>query len=302
MWDVFISHASEDKGSFVRPLAKCLKEVYKVDVWYDEFSLKAGDSLIDSIEYGLENSKFGVVVFSESFFGKTWTERETKILKLKEMALNQKVIIPIWYNISREKIANHSLILADKLAILANGKINVDNIAVDIIKVVRKDIYNNLGRMQAFEETLQNATVAFCSADTVFTPPPIRHENLSALMKARLKLVHNVIQEISPGSYEEYEADFRRSINIDREIVITELLTAAYLDCIALKEMSLEEKKILYAYIITNSLSSSILEEQIKKVISSDELLVFKKIIDSYINDIDSHVVMEYKFQDKEKE
>lgn len=302
MWDVFISHASEDKESFVRPLAKRLKEVYKVDVWYDEFSLEAGDSLIDSIEYGLENSKFGVVVFSESFFGKMWTERETKILKLKEMALNKKVIIPIWYNLSKEQMEKYSLILADKLAILANGEINVDNIAIDIIKVVRKDIYNNLGRMQAFEEVLQNATVALCPGDTAIKPPPIRHESLSPIMKARLKLVHNAIQEISPDSYEEYETDFRRSINIDREIVITELLTAAYLDCISLKEMSLEKKKILYAYIITNSFSSVNLEEQIKKVISREELLVFKKIIDSYINDIDAHVVMEYKFWDKEKE
>ena len=43
-YDVFISHASEDKDSVVRPLAQAL--VAKgLKVWYDEFELKIGDSL-----------------------------------------------------------------------------------------------------------------------------------------------------------------------------------------------------------------------------------------------------------------
>jgi len=40
-WDVFISHASEDKDSFVRPLAVALKQL-GTSVWYDELSLKLG--------------------------------------------------------------------------------------------------------------------------------------------------------------------------------------------------------------------------------------------------------------------
>jgi len=39
MWDVFISHASEDKDSFVRPLTDRLHE-FGVKIWYDEFELK----------------------------------------------------------------------------------------------------------------------------------------------------------------------------------------------------------------------------------------------------------------------
>jgi hypothetical protein len=43
-WDVFISHASEDKDSFVRPLAEALTES-GLQVWFDETALKIGDSL-----------------------------------------------------------------------------------------------------------------------------------------------------------------------------------------------------------------------------------------------------------------
>lgn len=68
-YDVFISHASEDKDSVVRPLALALKEK-GVNVWYDEFELKIGDSLRRKIDQGLSKSKFGIVVISRSFIKK----------------------------------------------------------------------------------------------------------------------------------------------------------------------------------------------------------------------------------------
>ena len=46
---LFISHASEEKADFVRPLAHALKK-QGLRVWYDEFSLKPGDSLRRSID------------------------------------------------------------------------------------------------------------------------------------------------------------------------------------------------------------------------------------------------------------
>jgi hypothetical protein len=39
--DIFISHASEDKDAFVRPLATKLTAL-GLTVWYDEFSLRVG--------------------------------------------------------------------------------------------------------------------------------------------------------------------------------------------------------------------------------------------------------------------
>ena len=65
-YDVFISHASEDKDMVVRPLAIALKNK-DVNVWYDEFELKIGDSLRRKIDQGLSKSKFGIVVISRSF-------------------------------------------------------------------------------------------------------------------------------------------------------------------------------------------------------------------------------------------
>lgn len=74
-YDVFISHASEDKDDIVRPLANALGE-YGLKVRYDEFELRIGDSLRRKIDRGLTSSRFGIVVLSEPFFNKGWTTYE----------------------------------------------------------------------------------------------------------------------------------------------------------------------------------------------------------------------------------
>ena len=60
-FDVFISHAHEDKDNFVRPLAHALA-ARRLRPWYDEFTLRPGDSLRRSIDYGLLTSQAGIVV------------------------------------------------------------------------------------------------------------------------------------------------------------------------------------------------------------------------------------------------
>ena len=74
-FDVFISHASEDKDDVVRPLAHALKDG-GLSVWYDEFELSIGDSLKRQIDKGVSKSRFGVVVFSKHFLSKGWTNYE----------------------------------------------------------------------------------------------------------------------------------------------------------------------------------------------------------------------------------
>ncbi len=115
-WDVFISHATEDKESFVHPLALALRS-YGLRVWYDEFSIDVGDNLRQSIEEGLANSRFGIVVITPSFIGKPWTERELSILYMLQDMNSEKIIIPIWHNIDRPLIVKHLPMIADVKAL-----------------------------------------------------------------------------------------------------------------------------------------------------------------------------------------
>lgn len=113
--DAFISHASEDKEDFVRPLAEALVAA-GFDVWYDEMTLKVGDSLRQSIDKGLSQSRYGIVVLSSAFFSKNWTQYELNGLVSKEMT-GVKVILPIWHKVSKDEVMAYSPPLADKVAI-----------------------------------------------------------------------------------------------------------------------------------------------------------------------------------------
>ena len=114
-YDAFISHASEDKQEFVRPLAEKLTEL-GLKIWYDEFALKVGDSLRGSIDRGLVNSRYGIVVLSKDFFSKNWPQYELDGLTAREID-GRKVILPIWYGISKKDVLRYSPPLADKIAI-----------------------------------------------------------------------------------------------------------------------------------------------------------------------------------------
>lgn len=144
-WDVFISHASEDKDAFVRPLAVALQTL-GLSVWYDEVSLKLGDSISRSIDKGLAGSVYGVVVVSPAFIGKKWPEYELRGLVSREAA-EDKVILPIWHGVTREQVVRFSPTLADKLAIDTTRAESRD-VAIQILKVVRPDLYDQRSRAE----------------------------------------------------------------------------------------------------------------------------------------------------------
>ena len=133
LYDVFISHASEDKDDFVRPLAEALRS-HRVEVWYDEFTLKPGDSLRRSIDTGLSKSRYGVVVLSRHFFEKRWTEWELDGLVQRQLSSSNRLIIPIWHGVDRKTVLAYSAPLADIVAIRSTR--GIGRIVGDLLKVL----------------------------------------------------------------------------------------------------------------------------------------------------------------------
>ena len=118
-WDVFISHASEDKLAIARPLADALKG-HGLRVWYDDFSLRVGDSLRESIDLGLSRSNYGVVILSPHFFEKHWPQKELNGLATREVN-GVKVILPVWHEVGFQEVREYSPTLADRIAV-STGK------------------------------------------------------------------------------------------------------------------------------------------------------------------------------------
>lgn len=133
-WDVFVSHASEDKEAVAEPLALELR-ARGLRVWLDKTELRIGDSLRRKIDYGLAHSTFGIVILSKSFFSKGWPQYELDGIIGLSVNGDQRML-PIWHEISRDEIAIQSPSLVDKIA--RNTAINtVAEIADEIAEVVQ---------------------------------------------------------------------------------------------------------------------------------------------------------------------
>ena len=135
-YDLFISHASEDKEEIVRPLAEELQKL-GVKVWYDEFTLKVGDSLRKSIDHGLLKSKYGTVILSSTFCSKSWTQYEFDSMVTREMN-GHKMILPIWHKVTKNDVIDFSPALADKVAL--NTSLNsISEIAKQLSEVILEE-------------------------------------------------------------------------------------------------------------------------------------------------------------------
>ena len=135
-YDIFLSHASEDKTDFVKPLALKLQEL-GFKVWYDEFTLKVGDSLRKKIDEGLKNSRYGTIIISESFIKKDWTGYELDSMVAREMN-GHKMILPIWHKVSKDDVINFSPNLADKVA-LNSLLYSIEEIANKLAEVLKSN-------------------------------------------------------------------------------------------------------------------------------------------------------------------
>jgi hypothetical protein len=132
--DVFISHASEDKDQIVRPLSVALVNE-GLDVWYDEFELRIGDSLRQKIDRGLAKSRVGLVVLSKSFISKGWTNYELDGIVTRAVT-GEQILLPIWHGITKQEVVAYSPSLADKVA-RSTATHTVEDIAAEIAELLR---------------------------------------------------------------------------------------------------------------------------------------------------------------------
>jgi hypothetical protein len=132
-WDVFISHATEDKDTVARPLRGVLTKL-GVTVWLDEAQMRIGHSLRRKIDEGIRSSRFGVVILSDSFFRKGWTNHELDGLVTRTVAGEQS-LLPIWHDLTADEVMAQSPSLADKVA-MNTSQYSIEDIAGQIAEVV----------------------------------------------------------------------------------------------------------------------------------------------------------------------
>ena len=116
MYDLFLSHASSDKITYVEELKRTL-DILGIQIFYDKDTIEWGDKWKAKIYEGLEKSEFAIIVISENFFGREWTEEELKNLLERQNAEGQKLILPILYDITTDQLKEKYPTVADIQAI-----------------------------------------------------------------------------------------------------------------------------------------------------------------------------------------
>lgn len=134
-YDLFISHASEDKELVARPLAQKFSDI-GLSVWFDEFTLNIGDSLSESIDKGLMQSDYALVILSHNFFAKNWPKKELSGLVARETIEGEKVILPIWHNLSAKEVLSYSPTLADRKALSTIN--DFENILDSVLRLIAR--------------------------------------------------------------------------------------------------------------------------------------------------------------------
>ncbi|MGW4470616.1 toll/interleukin-1 receptor domain-containing protein [Nonomuraea sp. NPDC004354] len=226
--ELFISHASEDKELLVRPLAEFLRRL-GVSVWYDEFTLKLGDSLYDSINRGIATSKYGLVVISPHFLEKGWTDFELKGLNVRQVSERSKVILPLWHGVTGDQIRAKSPTLADTVAITTGGK-SIQDIAESIIVAIRPDLENRLSLYRALRRSEGERINVPLSALAPAPLPKIITTEGDVIV--RCALVVNALSDAARELVEDlptFIGDLYRDANPETELRIWEAIAAAYL-------------------------------------------------------------------------
>ena len=117
--DVFICHASEDKINIVRPIASAF-DAANISYWLDEAEIAWGDSITLKINDGLSRSNYVMVVLSQAFISKNWTQRELNSALNIEASSGEVKVLPLLCGDSATILQKIPL-LGDKLRLEWDG-------------------------------------------------------------------------------------------------------------------------------------------------------------------------------------
>ena len=140
-YDVFISHANQDKLDYVDELYTAINKL-GIHIFYDKEELEWGDNWKDRILNGVQDSEFAIIVISENFFGSEWTERELDEFLNRQDESGQKIILPLLYNISVDDLRQKYPKVSDIQAISNEDK-DVKDVAVLLARQLIKRYKGN---------------------------------------------------------------------------------------------------------------------------------------------------------------
>jgi len=139
-YDLFLSHANEDKIDYINELHSVLIEL-GINIFYDKEKLNWGDNWKKAILEGVRESEFAIIIISKNVFDREWTERELNEFLHLQNESGQKTILPLFHNVEfkdlKDKYPQLEYILGIK-----SKETTKENIAILFAKELIKRLKN----------------------------------------------------------------------------------------------------------------------------------------------------------------
>ncbi len=90
---VFLSHSSNDKD-FVERLAGDIEKA-GIDVWYDRWEIRVGDSIVGKINAGLKDSDYVIAVISPNSVQSKWVTLEIDAALIESLGKKSSYLLPV---------------------------------------------------------------------------------------------------------------------------------------------------------------------------------------------------------------
>jgi CheY-like chemotaxis protein len=89
---VFISYSSKDRPFAEKLAAKLLDHGWQV--WYDQWEIKVGDSIIERIEQGITSSSYLIILLSEASVTSKWVQEEIHAAFVRQLEGKESKVLP----------------------------------------------------------------------------------------------------------------------------------------------------------------------------------------------------------------
>jgi hypothetical protein len=117
-YDVFISHAAEDKIDLADEIVQSLRQS-GLRVWYSSDQLLLGENIPGNIQKGLQQCRYGVIILSQHALKSKWIIHEVYSM-VGNSHKNKIIIIPIWHNVTSEQVKLFAPSIADIYSLSTN--------------------------------------------------------------------------------------------------------------------------------------------------------------------------------------
>lgn len=138
-YDVFVSHASADKQSFVDSLYEQLNRL-RIRIWYDSTEIDWGDGLKEKIQEGLSKCRFGIVILSPEFIERKWTNQELTELLTRQNESHEKVVLPLLYNLTVDEMKAQYPVLENIKARLVRNDEDAKDVVIDFARILIRSL------------------------------------------------------------------------------------------------------------------------------------------------------------------